>query len=77
MKMPYTVHSCVEEPVAVKAMVGDREVEAMMPGLVVEMVSGTHGHTFRLAPTDDKEMAAFKNLFKTGQSVVATFSKGT
>lgn len=77
MKITYTVHSCVEEPVAVKAMVNKREVEATVTGLVVELVDDTHGHTFRFAPADDKEMTAHKRLFEPGAHVVASFSKGT
>lgn len=70
----YTVHSCVTEPVAVRARLGDREIDATVPGLVVELVDGTtHGHTFRLVPADDEDMASKRELFTPGNRVRATF----
>lgn len=77
-EIDYTVHSCGESRVSVVAKLGDRDVQATVPGLVVELVSssghGEHGHTFRFVPTDDEDMAALKELFGVGNAVKATFS---
>lgn len=72
----YTVHSCVTEPVAVRARLGDRDVDATIPGLVVELVDGdTHGHTFRIVPADADDMAAKRELFTPGDRVRVTFER--
>jgi hypothetical protein len=74
MQIKYTVSSCTENEVAVKATVAGREVEAKIPGLVVELMSedGGMGHTYRLTP-DDFEAA--KDFFTIGEDVILTFSK--
>jgi hypothetical protein len=74
MDIKYTVASCNQEDVIVKAMVGGREVDAKIAGLVVELVSdcGQMGHTFRLQPADLDEALEF---FATGEEIVLTFSK--
>lgn len=76
LKITYKVHSCVEQPVSVRAMLGEREVNATVPGLVVELVDGeTHGHTFRFVPSSDDDMAAHKETFSVGSTVAATFEQ--
>jgi hypothetical protein len=74
MEIKYTVHSCNQEDVTVKAMVAGREVDAKITGLVVELVSdcGQMGHTFRLQPADLTEAAKF---FAVGEEIVLSFSK--
>lgn len=75
MKIDYTVHSVATEKVPVKAMMGEREVSALVDGLTVELVGGdgVHGHTFRFVPTSDEDMQAHRDLFMVGNKVVATF----
>jgi hypothetical protein len=74
MEIRYTVASCNQEDVTVKAMVAGREVDAKIAGLVVELVSdcGQMGHTFRLQPAD---LAEAQELFAIGAEIVLTFSK--
>lgn len=69
----YTVHGAVREPVHVRAMMNGREVDATIPGLTVELVSATHGHTFRLEPGSDEEMAEAVAMFAPGAKVAAVF----
>lgn len=54
MKLNYTVNSCVRDNFTVRAKVSNREVDATIPGLVVEMVSEDEamGHTYRFVPED-------------------------
>lgn len=77
-EIEYTVHSCGESAVSVAAKLGDREVQATVPGLVVELVSsgesGEHGHTFRFVPEGEEHMAELKALFGIGNVVKATFN---
>lgn len=83
LMLEYVVHSCVEVPVETKAMLGDREVSATVPGLVVELVSpeddlhghgAGHGHTFRLTPDSNSELEEKKKLFKVGNRIRLDFS---
>lgn len=72
MQIDYTIANVSEEAVAVKVMLGTREVEALVPGLTVEAVSGSMGHTFRFTPED---MDAARALFAVGKKVTATFTE--
>lgn len=81
--LEYIVHSCDEVKVATKAMLGDREVEANVPGLVVELVQAEddphghadpHGHTFRLLPATDAELAKNRAMFAAGNRVRLSFA---
>lgn len=77
MKMHYTVHSAVVEPVMVTAMLGGSPVVATVPGLTVELVSegdAHHGHTFRFVPKGEADMAAHQERFMVGAKVTATFT---
>ncbi len=73
MEVNYTVHSCTEDAVVVKALVAGREVEATIMGLVVELNSedGTMSHVLRLTPED---MAEAKAMFAVGNKVTSTFT---
>lgn len=75
MKTTFTVHSVVEEPVAVIAQLNGRDVPARVPALVVELVNECHGHTHRLVPQSDAEMLEARALFTPGATIVATFAK--
>lgn len=73
MDIIYTVTSCTEDEVSVKAIVAGKSVDAKMAGLVVEASSscGGMGHTFRLTPDD---MDAAKAMFTVGNEVSVTFA---
>lgn len=71
----YKVHGVSEEKVAVKASLNGREVDATVAGLVVELVSDKHGHTFRFTPETDAEMAEARALFQKRATVMATFTQ--
>ena len=73
MDITYTVTSCVEDEVVVKAIVAGQEVDAKITGLVVEVTSadGGMGHTYRFTPSD---MEAAKAMFAVGETVTATFA---
>lgn len=73
MQIKYTVSSCTQDEVTVKAIVAGQEVDAKIPGLVVEATSvdGGMGHTFRLTPIDMTEAMA---MFTTGAEITLTFS---
>jgi hypothetical protein len=73
MDIVYTITSCTEDEVPVKAIVAGKTVDAKMAGLVVEATSscGGMGHTFRFTPDD---MEAAKVMFAVGAEVVSTFS---
>lgn len=76
MQFTYVVHSAVRESVSVKAMVGDREIDAPVPGLTVEMVEGgQHSLTRHFVPQSDEEMREAEAMFSPGSPVVVTFSK--
>lgn len=76
MQFTYVVHSAVRESVSVKAMVGDREIDAPVPGLVVEMTGdGSHSLTRRFVPQSDDEMREAEAMFSPGSPVLVTFSK--
>ncbi len=70
MKLHYTVHSAVEEPMIVTAKVNGKDREVSVEGMVVEIVSddGSMSHTLRLA--DDIEGA--RKLFVVGKPIVLT-----
>lgn len=74
MELNYIVHSCVEDAVAITVTVKGREVQATVPGLVVEIVGedGGMSHTLRLTPDD---IEAAKELFAVGNAVTSTFTK--
>ena len=75
MHITYTVHSAVREQVATKAMVGSREIDASVPGLIVEMTAGDkHGHTWQFVPATDAEMQEAETMFVPGSTVVVTFT---
>ena len=74
MKVKYRVHSAKPETVAVKAMLGGREVDATVPGLTVEMTRARFSHTFRFVPDSADELAAAVELFKPGAKVDASFT---
>jgi len=76
VQVKYTVHSCVEQAIPIKAMVGDREIDATVPGLIVELTNEQHGHTFKFTPKDDKDLEAHKKMFEPDTEVVVQFSKG-
>lgn len=78
MKIEYVVHSAVVERVPVTATIADRQVEALVDGLTVELVGGdsNHGHTFRFVPHGAEDMAEHKAMFKVGNKVTATFTAG-
>ncbi len=73
MQIKYTVTSCTQDEVTVKALVAGQEVDAKIPGLVVEATSidGGMGHTFRLTPAD---MSEAMDLFSVGAEITLTFS---
>ena len=75
MKIKYRVHSVRPEQFPVKAKMGEREVDATVPGLVVELVRQRHGHTFRVVPDSEDELKAATELFQPGAKVQATFEK--
>lgn len=78
--LEYTVHSCEDAKVPTTAKVGGRDVEASLPGLIVELVDDVqghgvgHGHTFRLVPESDAEFEKHKKLFAPGNRVRLSFS---
>lgn len=76
MKIDYVVHSAVVERVPVTAMIGDRQVEALVDGLTIELVGGDsdHGHTFRFVPHGAEDMAEHRAMFTIGNKVTATFT---
>ena len=76
MDIVYTITSCTEDEVAVKAIVAGKTVDAKMAGLVVEATSscGGMGHTFRFTPDD---MDAAKAMFAIGAVVTSTFALTT
>lgn len=71
----YVVHSCGTTFVAVKATLNGREVDATVPGLVVEMISsdGIHGHTFRFVPEGEDDMTQKQVLFTVGNKIRCDF----
>lgn len=75
MEISYTVHSCVREGFPAMAKIGDREVEVIVPGLVVELVSdiGNMGHTFRYLPENIEKAEA---MFAIGAKIKGTFKAG-
>jgi hypothetical protein len=73
----YKVHSVVIEQLPVSATTpSGREVTALVPGLVVELVpDGNHDHssvTRRYIPTDDSEMQRLLSKYKVGAPVLVT-----
>lgn len=75
MDIVYTVHSSSPSKVAVEVPYNGMTVEALVDGLVVELVStdGTMGHTLRLIPED---LAAAQELFAVGAVVKGTYTAG-
>lgn len=74
IKVAYSVHSCAEYPADVTATLGDgRTVQAIVPGLVVELVSadGAMSHQLRFIPDD---MEAAKAEFAVGNSATGDFT---
>lgn len=71
MKIRYTVASVVPDQIAVKAIVGGKEIDAKIPGVVAEMVSddGSMGHTFRFADSEEFDT----DQLAPGAVVVASF----
>lgn len=61
MQFKYTVHSAHVTEFPVKAIVGGKEIEAKVPGVVIELVSddGSMGHTFRYIPEDASDLEGF------------------
>jgi hypothetical protein len=76
MKLNYQVHSVNREDVPMRVTVGGREIDAKVPGLVVELVHEGNGHTFRFTPDTDEEFAAAEALFTPGAVISATFAAG-
>jgi hypothetical protein len=77
----YKVHSAVIEDRSVEAKTDDgREVTAMVPGLVVELVpDGDHGHgavTRRYVPPNDAEMQELLVKYAVGRAVLVTTEPG-
>ena len=72
----YVVHSCITEPISIKATLNGREVNATVPWLVVELVSADkiHGHTFKFVPEGDEDMAAKLAMFTVGNQVRCDFT---
>lgn len=73
MEITYIVQTCDIQEVTVKASVNGKEVDAKVPGLVVQMVSedGSMGHTFRFMPDD---LEAAKAEFPIGSKMTASFA---
>ena len=73
MQLNYTVVSATAEDFTVTAQVAGQDVQAKVPGLVVEMLSvdGSMGHTFRYMPED---VAAELAKFPVGASVTVTLT---
>lgn len=69
----YEVHSSHGAPVTVTATVSGREVEASVPGLVVELVGNGCGHTFRLLPDSHEHLMQMREMFTVGKGVLAVF----
>lgn len=76
MRLNYQVHSAQREDVPMRVTVNGREVDAKVPGLVVELVHEGAGHTFRFTPDSDEEFAAAEALFVPGAAVAVTFAAG-
>ena len=72
MRIPLKVHSVSEEMVKVTAQLNGADIEAEVPGLVVELVSadGRMAHTLRFVPED---MADAHALFMTGADIEALY----
>lgn len=76
MRIVYQVHSLQRADVAMRVIANGRELEAKVPGLVVELTHEGAGHTFRFTPDSDDEFAAAEALFAPGASVAVTFEAG-
>lgn len=74
VKVTRTVHSVHQQsfPMAAKTADG-RDVQAMVPGLVVELVGERHTHTETIVPSSDQEMIALKDLFVRGRTISVTY----
>lgn len=71
MQIAYTVHSYAEELVPVTVELEGQQVEAKVPGIVVELTSGQDTLTLRRRPDD---LEAARALFVVGSTIVATFT---
>jgi hypothetical protein len=71
----YQVHSFHETTTPKSVILNGRQVTAMVPTFVVELVNEEHGHTLRISPSVDEE-TSLRDLFQPGSMVGATFSKG-
>ena len=73
MEIKYRVHSVEQQLVTALVTLNGEQVQAQVPGLVVEIVSddGLMGHTLRLVPHD---MEAALALFVLDTEIVSTFT---
>lgn len=69
----YEVHSCVEADVEKTVKLGERDVNARLPGVVIELIGNGHGHTFRLVPESAEHLAEMRAMFEPGKRVRVTF----
>lgn len=72
MNLGYTVHSVTTDPIEVNALVGGKEVKAMMMGLTVELLAVDSDQSITLRLTDDIEAAT--ELFTVDRKITATFA---
>lgn len=77
IKVSYRVHSVAEEPVPVTATYRGADVNATVPGLVVELTddAGRHGHIFHFIPETGDDLEYHRRLFRRGAAVTLTFGK--
>lgn len=75
-KRTLRVHSVAEQPIPVLAKVGDREISANLPGLVVELVDPNgDAHQLKFAQSSDNEHKdTMARLKKPGATVEVQYT---
>lgn len=73
----FTVHSAVADPVLVDVVVEEVPMQALVPGVVIELlaVDGSGSHTLRLV-AQGADAEAILAEFTIGAAITATYTAG-